>query len=585
MHKYQFSEIPDFSYTTIRDMFIEVTEKYPKNIALQMKQPTGFYKTVTYRELRRHVWNTGTGFTELLGGKGAHLGILSENRIEWCVAYLAAACFGMAAVPIDAALNVDETAAIADYSDIRCLCFSEKQAEKAKEIHRKAAGVEHFISFDGPEPAQGFSCREFQSLGRAAPQDGKEDTGTFPEVKTEDTASVIFTSGTTGLAKGVVLSHGGITANVNASIQSLPIDSRDNFITVLPLHHTYPTTCSFLSPLTVGGTVTIAESIVGAKIIANIHETEGTILIGVPLLYDKLRQGIRAKLRSLPFPKKTFVSLFYGISAFFTGAVGIRAGKLLFSSLRKQAGLNTLRLLVAGGGPLKKITADFFEILGFNIVQGYGMSENGPLIATNTVKYGNNASVGIPVKYTDIRISNPNRDGVGEIIVKSPSLMKGYYNNPEATKEMFTGDGYLKTGDLGTFDRKGFLYIKGRNKNLIVTEGGKNIYPEEIEEYFADSQVIAEIMVTGRKTDKRSTAEEVVAVCYPDREKLEETYGSGALTEDFIRQLVKGEVERVNRKLEGYKKIQDIVIRANPFEKTASQKIKRYLYDVSGRKR
>jgi long-chain acyl-CoA synthetase len=234
-------------------------------------------------------------------------------------------------------------------------------------------------------------------------------------------------------------------------------------------------------------------------------------------------------------------------------------------------------MMVAGGGPLSPKTADFFDSLGFNIVHGYGMSENSPLISVNTPWHKRNASVGLPVKYTDVKILDTNEEGIGEIAVKSPSLMLGYYENPEATREIFTEDGYLLTGDLGCRDDDGFIYINGRKKNLIVSSGGKNIYPEEIESCFDGSRVVGEILIVGRK-EAEFGGEHILAVVVPNTDALAEDYPNHSLSEDFIHDLVKKEIEQVNRSLVGYKKISDFVLRQEKFEKNAQQKIRRFMY-------
>jgi long-chain acyl-CoA synthetase len=251
----------------------------------------------------------------------------------------------------------------------------------------------------------------------------------------------------------------------------------------------------------------------------------------------------------------------------------------VFRFIRKKAGLHSLRLTVAGGGALNPRTADFFDSLGFNIVHGYGMSENSPLISVNTPRHKNNVSVGLPVSYTDVRIIDPNEEGTGEIAIKSPSLMLGYFENEEATKEVFTDDGYLLTGDLGYRDELGFLYINGRKKNLIVSSGGKNIYPEEIEAHFSGSRIIGEILVLGRR-EPDFGGEHIFAVAVPNEETLALDYPGKERDDVFVKGLVKKEIEEVNRSLPGYKKIGDFIIRREPFEKNAQQKIRRFLYKI-----
>jgi long-chain acyl-CoA synthetase len=211
------------------------------------------------------------------------------------------------------------------------------------------------------------------------------------------------------------------------------------------------------------------------------------------------------------------------------------------------------------------------------MVHGYGMSENSPLISVNTPEHRRNASVGLPVKYTEVKILDPDAEGHGEIIVKSPSIMLGYYENPEATAEMFTPDGYLKTGDLGYLDANGFIYINGRKKNLIVSSGGKNIYPEEIEAHFDGSRVIAELLIVGRKEEEFG-GEQIFAVVVPNIEALTLDYPKQNLDDPFLSELIKKEIEAVNRTLVGYKKITDFALRREPFEKNAQQKIRRFLY-------
>jgi long-chain acyl-CoA synthetase len=252
--------------------------------------------------------------------------------------------------------------------------------------------------------------------------------------------------------------------------------------------------------------------------------------------------------------------------------------------VRKKAGLSSINLMVAGGGPLNPGTADFFESLGFNIFQGYGMSENAPLVSVGTPGFKNNYSVGLPIKYTEVKILDPDKEGSGEVAVKSPSIMLGYYNNPEATKEVITDDGWLLTGDLGYLDKKGFLFISGRKKNLIVSSGGKNIYPEEIEWHFSESRIIGEVLVIGQKD--QTGGEHVFAIAVPNRENLAADYpdivsANGAVSADaekLIHALVKKEIEQVNRGLPGYKKIANFTLRYEEFEKNAKKSIRRFLY-------
>jgi long-chain acyl-CoA synthetase len=313
-------------------------------------------------------------------------------------------------------------------------------------------------------------------------------------------------------------------------------------------------------------------------IMSRIAETGVSFFITVPIILDKLKQGIEAKLRDLPFATRGFIFIMLAMCQFFGTRPHWMIGRRVFKTLRETAGIDSVRMIVSGGGPLAPQTADFFEALGFIVVQGYGMSENSPLISVNVERHRDNHSVGLPVKYAEVRIAEPGADGVGEIQVRSPSVMKGYLNAPEATAEAITEDGWLRTGDLGFIDKRGFIYITGRSKNIIVTEGGKNIYPEEIEQKFVGSRVVLEVLVLGRKIRPNSGGEDVIAVCVPDWESIKLDHPDAGTSLEAARDLIRSEVEEINKTLPPYKKITDLIIRETEFEKNSSRKIRRFLY-------
>lgn len=492
----------------------------------------------------------------------------AENRPEWCAVWLGIVFAGCIAVPIDFNLPAEDTASILSMAQVSGIILGQKKADTIETLKKACSSITFTPVFDN-------NFEDFMEKGILS-KDDKEFLPSASSLAKDHAASIIFTSGTTGVAKGVTLSHYGIIANINASIMSLPITEKDVFMGVLPLHHTYPTTCAFLSPLTVGASLTICEKVVGKVIIDDTRDSGGTIVIAVPILYDKLMGGLRQGFKAKGAVVHTIVSALCAISRFFRNVCkNHAAGEKLLAGIRKQAGLGSIRLLVAGGGALDSKTADFFDDLGFNIVQGYGMSENGPLITTNTIKYKNNKAAGLVVKYTELKILDKGPDGIGEIAVKSPSLMLGYYNNPEATKEVFTSDGFLKTGDLGYLDDDGFLFITGRLKNLIVTAGGKNVYPEEIESYFTGNPILSQVLVLPRKGAK---GEEIAAIFVPDYEYIKNTYGDKALDETFVTSLINDYAAKVNKTIIPFKKLASWGIRKTEFEMTATKKIRRFLY-------
>jgi len=505
--------------------------------------------------------------------KGDRVALWAENRPDWMAVWMGTLIAGCVIVPIDYLVSDKECQNITDITRARAFFYSKRKEEFVGSLNLKA---DLKICIDADDGTENAYCHFGEDTGTSLP--------VVDSIAGQDPASIVFTSGTTGFAKGVTLSHKAIISNVNGAIMSIQPFEDDLFINVLPLHHTYPTTCSFLSPLAVGTGTMIVEKLVGKVVIDDIRDAGGRLLIAVPLLYDKVKDGLEAGLNKLSPPLRAIINVLRSISLALAKKSRVGFGQVMLKFIRKKAGLGSVRLMVAGGGPLSPKTADFFESLGFNIFHGYGMSENSPLISVGTPGFKNNVSVGLPVKYTEVKILDPNEDGIGEIIVKSPSLMLGYYENPEATKEVFTEDGWLLTGDLGYLDNKGFVYISGRKKNLIVSSGGKNIYPEEIEQYFTGSQVIEEILVLGRKDETGGEHifavvvpnREALAVAYPDQITAEGTVNDTANT--IIHFLVKKEVEKINRNLPGYKKISDFTLRYEEFEKNAQKKIRRFLY-------
>ena len=577
--EYLDTEIPAFEWKNFNYMFREVTTNFADRVALRYRcRGEREFQEWTYARMGRE----GTALASFLLSKGLVKGdrvaIWSENRPEWGVAYLAMVAAGLVAVPIDALLPDENVARIFQSAEVQAVVASGKFSNGLAAIVEPLESARVLVGFDD-RPKTGprrLESAAWQDVAMFAGGPGMPD----PEsIEPDALASIIFTSGTTGAPKGVGLSHSGIIANFDASIHSLPICKEDVFMCVLPLHHTYPTTCSLVSPIAVGASVTICEKVVGKVIIDDARDSGGTVFIAVPLLYDKVAQALLQGIKSKPLPVRAAMGALRGISraGLALGAPGV--GRALLKGFRKAAGLGTARLLVAGGGPLNAATAAIFDEFGFNIVQGYGMSENGPLISTNTPRYHDHRSAGLVVKRTRVRIAEPGDEGIGEIQVTSPSLMKGYWRNPEATAAVFTADGWLRTGDLGRIDERGYIFITGRIKSMIVTAGGKNIYPEEIEAFFDGSRVVREVLVVGRSRGDSDAAEEVAAVVLPDLEAIASDKGAAkAADTDFVRELVKVEIERINRSLPPYKKISNFHLRSKEFDKTSSKKIKRFLY-------
>ncbi|MDR0910716.1 MAG: AMP-binding protein [Spirochaetaceae bacterium] len=565
----------DFPYQNFIDWLKDQDEKWGKGNAIYYRSGKQKDFTIwTHRRFVEECRRISRGILAKGFKKGDRIVLWCENRPEWMACWMGIIISGCIVVPVDYTITEDECANIFKITEARGFFHSGHKNNFAKSLPERGINVDFScpISIETSEGSRGSGA--YLAFGE---NDTTQELLKSEDIAPTDPASIVFTSGTTGFAKGVMLSHKGIISNVDAAGHSLRPDEHDIFISVLPLHHTYPTTCSFLAPLSFGGATIIVEKLVGKVVIDDIHDAKGTFLIAVPLLYDKFKAAIGAGYSNLPSPVRRVLNIFRNIALDEAKQGNPDWGVNFFKFFRRKARLETVRMMVAGGGALNPATADFFDSFGFNMVQGYGMSENSPLISVSTPWHRRNESVGLPVNHTEAKITDANEDGVGEITIKSPSIMLGYYKQPEATAEVIDSEGWLHTGDLGFIDDDGFIHINGRAKNLIVSAGGKNIYPEEIESHFAESKLIAEILVLGRKSSE--SGEQIFAVIVPNYEYLEEAYKGREHDDAFIRDLVKKEIEDVNRHLPSYKKISDFTIRKEPFEKNAQQKIRRFMYN------
>jgi len=524
--------------------------------------------------------------------KGDSVVLWAENRPEWMAVWMGTVIAGIIIVPVDFLATEQECINIIKITKAKAFFYSGRKKEFANSLSSNGIYMSASVCISqGNDEDEAEQETEYDFFG-------KDSCGqSLPyadSIAPDHPACIVFTSGTTGFAKGVMLSHKNIITNANAAYRILVPASDDVFIDVLPLHHTYAMTCSFIAPFAFGITNVIVEKIIGKVVVDDIRDGGVTYLIGVPLLYDKVMAAISAGYQKLMFFIRIPLNIIRKFALREANKGNPEWGRKVFRFIRKKTGLESIKIMVSGGGPLSIKTANFFDSFGFNMVQGYGMSENSPLISVNTPRYKKNESVGLPVSYTEVKIiednggtDSPDEDSlsnstlrigaprIGEIACKSPSIMLGYYENEEATKEVITEDGWLLTGDLGYIDDQGFIYIKGRKKNLIIGAGGKNVYPEEIEAHFSSSRNIAEVMVVGRKL---KCGEIIYAVMVPNYENITADYPGRENEDSFVKELIKKEIEEVNRSLPIYKKIGDFCVRKESFEKNAQQKVRRFLY-------
>jgi long-chain acyl-CoA synthetase len=498
--------------------------------------------------------------------------VLGENCPEWTFAYFGILWAGGICVPLDARATAVEWTHLMRHSGCRFLFVSSAFYEAMAEVKDTIPTLLRIIAFDGKAPKPHLPNLFRTERGLPKP----------PARSREDTAAILYTSGTTGASKGVMLTHGNILANIEQCLKALALNEKDRFFSVLPIHHSFEGTVGFLLPMILGASVTFASSLRSKELLEDLKDAKPTAFLVVPLLLEKFYQGLEKNLKQASLVKK---GLFNGLMAltsvmnpFMKGLPSAR----LFRPLRGAMGLGELRYLISGGAALPRSLSKKYEKLGFPIFQGYGITETSPVLSVNLPGRCQNESAGPLLPGIEARIEDQNSDGIGEIVVKGPNVMKGYYRNEEAGQEVLK-EGWFYTGDLGTIDDDGFLYITGRKKSVIVTKGGKNIHPEEIEEKLIKSPHIKESLVLA-KIHPRTKTEEIHAIICPDFETLDE-YGREqniVINEQEIRIIIEEHIKKINKGLAEYKRVRSFSIREEEFPKTNTQKIKRYLFEEGG---
>jgi len=549
------------SLKSIRGILKRSAALYPSNVALRARKPDGGFLEITYLDLQADVRRMIGGFVQAGIEPGDKVAILSENRPEWVESYLALASMCAAIVPLDTQLKPQEIRHILQDSGARAIIVSEGFRELACEASKRLFPEKLVLSM------QSFSalleCREEKC----------SDINIHPE----DLAVLIYTSGTTGSSKAVMLSNLNIASNVDSLFQTIYFDQKDKFLSVLPLHHTFEATCGMLLPLSVGASITYARSLKSREIMEDIRDSRATILIGVPLLFEKMHRGLHRAVKDKSWLARAAFSASMGLVKSIRTLAGNQAGEFIFQGLRRKAGLSSIRLMFSGGAALNMEVGEGLRRLGLPLLQGYGLTETAPVLTVN-VANDNLASVGPPIPGVDIKILKPDANGIGEIAASGPNIMMGYYNNEAATEDAFL-EGWFLTGDLGFLDEEGCLFITGRAKNVIVSAAGKNIYPEEIETQLLKSPFIAEVLVVGDK-NQQSGREDVRALIYPNYEHLDEYEARHQikLKEAAIEELIRQEIRRECKNLADYKRVKNFSIRDEEFPKTTTRKIKRSLF-------
>ena len=562
--EYTLYNVPDIS--SVQDMIVKSAAKFGDKTALEDLKETPIPK-VTYRSLLKNILKFGVALDNLGLKERSHIAVIGENRVQWGIAYLSAMCFNHVVVPIDRNLPINEVLNIIHEADVAAIIFSDTFDSVLRERKASLKKLKQYISMDLPAAKEGFySMRELiESSGGCRVED-------LPKINPDEEAEIIFTSGSLGRAKGVMLSQKNIASNLVAMVRMFFISPEDRFLSVLPMHHTYECTCGFLCPLYGGASAHYARSL--KTVVEDLQSVKATMLLGVPLLFDKMFKRIyktihEKKITSLIVPSLIKVSDL-------AERVGWKSfKKIIFKEIHHRFG-GSIRCFVAGGAAQDPVVAKGLREFGFNFVQGYGLTEASPILALNRIDLFKDDAAGLPLPGVELIINQPDSEGVGEVWAKGANVMLGYYKNESATREAFE-DGWFKTGDLGRIDEEGFLHICGRKKNVIISKSGKNVFPEEVEDVLNRSPFVLESYVYGEEDTKLD--EIIAAQIVVDAEafiELSELKGV-KITPELLHEVIAGEVKKTNMELPNYKQIKKFKIRDQEFEKTTTQKIKRYL--------
>lgn len=540
---------------TLKDMFESSTKMYADKVAfLQKFDSKASYTEITFKQFRDDVYAFATGLIDM-GLLGKKIAVIGENSYRWILTYISVVTGVGTIVPIDKELPYEEIKFLLDFAECDAIVSSEKILKNKPELINSGITC---ISMADDEANMGGIINRGKSLLESG-----DTTYANANVDPDDVNVILFTSGTTGVSKGVMLSHRNLCSNIMNTCATFKITDEDRVFSLLPLHHTYECTCGHLCEIYVGASVAYCQGL--KYILKNMQEVKPTMFFAVPLVLQSIYKMLNKALEKKGKTKtvKTGIALSKFLLKF-----GIDIRRKLFSEIIDNFG-GRLKMFLVGAAHIEPEILQFFTDLGITSIQGYGMTECSPLIAANRVCRYRNESAGLPIPELYAKIDNPDENGVGEIIVKSESVMVGYYKNPEETEKTLK-DGWLHTGDIGYID-DGFIYITGRSKNVIITANGKNVFPEEIEGYLCRSKYISEAMVYEAEIDGKKV---LSAQVYPEQDEVEQKLGSECSHEE-ITALIENEVKIINKDIPQWKSVFNLIVRKEPFVKTTTQKIKR----------
>ena len=560
---YEAQEVNNF-----RELLDRVEKNFENNIAYKYKKHTeekkSQYIEVTYKQFIQDIKAFSTSLLNL-NLEGKRIALIGNNRYEWCTSYLAVTTGNMIVVPLDKALPEKEIETLIARSEPEAIIFDEKYSDIMLKIKQTNQNVKHLICMDEQTNSEIQNFSKLLEKGKELIQQGNAQYEKI-NIDSNQLSIMLFTSGTTNLPKAVMLSQKNICSNISALATWVKIYPTDTLLSFLPIHHTFECTITFLFGLYSGAAVAFCE---GLKYIAqNLKDYQVSIFVAVPLVLETMYKKIQKAIDDSG--KRKVINMLGAISKGLL-KLHIDLRKVLFKPVLKQFDEH-LRVVFYGAAPMDKNTILGYNELGIDLVQGYGLTESSPVIAAETDKEKRPGSVGLALDNLEVKIDNPDKDGVGELLARGPSIMLGYYQNEEATKKALDEDGWLHTGDYAYIDDDGFIFITGRQSDIIVLRNGKNIYPQEIEFLINKLPYVKESIVYARNKTKTDTL--LCAKIVYDLEAIKEKYGQK--TEKEYKELIWKDIKEINKELPIFKHVKEIFITTEELEKTTTQKVKRY---------
>ena len=562
------------NYKTVKEIFNRSKEKFANEIFITQKfNSKEKFTDITYKEFADDVIALGTALTNKYKLRDERIVIIGENTYHWYVSYMAMLCGVGIAVPVDKELPANEIENVINRSKATAIIYSTKKKEVIKRIEDKLPNIKFFIQMNSDEELQGREVG-LNTVIKQGKEMVKKGDNSFEqiEIDPEEFKVLIFTSGTTSNSKGVMINNRNLAENINAVSTYVYLDTNDRLFSVLPLHHTYESSIGFLLPFACGCSVAVCQGL--KHIVPDLQETKPTAIIAVPLLIESIYKKINKTIEKSH--KTSLVNSMIHVTNALKN-MGIDIKRKVFSDIYANLG-GKLRIIVTAAAPIDPKVGKWLQDIGITFLQGYGLTETAPIAALTPEFDARVGSAGKAVNCAEIKIDNPNEKGEGEILIKSETLMIGYYEDEKATAEVIEvdehGNRWFHSGDVGYIDKDGYLYITGRTKNVIVTQNGKNIYPEEIELMLGEVPEIKECMVYGKEVEGEKELIITVKVI-PNYDEIKALHGED-LTDEKVHDIIWEKIKEVNHKLTSYKAIKKLEIKKDEFEKTTTMKIKRY---------